>query len=71
MNALKAQWVVTAGLFPGHIDDTYSKSWQYTSQMHSQENKDDIYHKMMDEAHDYAKSLSGPLNVVTVEFIWL
>jgi hypothetical protein len=72
MNALKAQWIVKAGLFPGHIDDSFSKSWQYTSQMYEKDTDKEIYNAMMDQAHSYARSLSDPrlVNCVTIEFIW-
>lgn len=74
MNALKAQWVVRAGLIPGDEMTEYRKVWSYVSNDYALDgNKRDArYAAMMVEASAYAADLQGGgLNWVNLEYMWM
>ena len=75
MNALKAQWVVTAGLIPGQPMDEYEKAFVYTSQMYEEDRHNPVmaYYELLNKAHYDAKEISNPgmVNCVNVSFVWI
>ena len=81
MNALKAQWTVTAGVIPGKEDPKHTCVWTYTSEdYHKDEetaredhNKLTIFAEKSALANAYVLTLSHPsiVNWVKLEFIWL
>lgn len=74
MNALKAQWVVRAGLIPGEAMTEYSKAWSYTSKDYSDDGnkRGGIFFRAAVEADSYAGDLrDGGLNWVTLEYLWM
>ncbi len=78
LQAAKAFFTVTAGVIPGRTVDEYSKQWGYTSTDYEQDKQTPqdhptIFSKRLDEAHEYAKSISNPgfVNWVRVEFMWV
>lgn len=80
MNALKAQWVVRAGLIPHDEMPEYTQVWQYTSDDYKRDGgtpegrraAGSRYMQCCVEAHRHAKQLeAGGLNWVTVEYLWL
>lgn len=75
--ALKAMWVVTAGVMPSYEEKEHSRSFLYTSDDYEADIKlpqteTTKFRTMMDEAHDYARGITNPtyLNWVKVEFRW-
>lgn len=71
---LKAQWLVTAELIPGHIKDELTRVWQYTSSDFEADRKDAvIFKRYREEASAYALELQDPAqnNIVRLEFMWL
>jgi hypothetical protein len=74
MNALKAQWVVLAGLFPGESRPQYTKAWQYTSEDYAADGdgRGERFMRLTIEADQYAAELRlGGLNWVLTEYMWL
>lgn len=74
MNALKAQWVVRAGLIPGDAMDDYSRAWSYTSNDYTADGgkRGERFTKADKEAHEWAGKLrDGGLNWVTLEYMWM
>lgn len=74
MNALKAQWVVRAGLFAGTSMPEYTKAWQYTSNDFETDGngRGVLFKAMTMEADQYAAELRlGGLNWVSTEYMWL
>lgn len=76
--ALKAQWYVRSGLFPGHVIEEDCKSWLYTSADFEKDRdtppeEKTIFARYDEEAHDYARSLTDPrrCNYVRCEFVWV
>jgi hypothetical protein len=79
-HALKAQWIVTAGVIPGQKMDEYSKAWYYTSPDYEKDCERDpestdpnIFTTMLIEVNDYAMSITDPrtVNWVKMEFMWV
>jgi hypothetical protein len=74
MNALKAQWKVTAGIIMGQPMDEYARVWTYSSKDYDADQKGaSIYHDLLDEVHNYGRELSNPgmVNWVNIEFVWI
>lgn len=74
MNALKAQWVVRAGLIPGEAMDEYSKAWSYTSNDYTADGgkRGALFIESDTEANRHARDLrGGGLNWVTLEYLWM
>jgi hypothetical protein len=75
MNALKAQWVVTAGLIAGEEPmHEYTKIWSYDSQDWEDDGntRGNTFNHMAREAQAWAGKLQmGSLNWVHVEYIWM
>lgn len=77
MNALKAQWVVTAELIPGHVIEELTRVWQYTSGDHERDTKEEgpitLFMQKRNEAMGYCEALQDPsrVNIVRLEFMWL
>lgn len=70
--ALKAQWVVTAGIVPGEKIDELTKIWQMTNQETEAKNKSEIFFRYVKEATEYAAHLQKTeyINWVNLEWIW-
>ena len=70
--ALKAQWVVTAGVIPGEKIDEYTRIWQMDNQETEAENRSEIFSNYVNEATEYAAHLQNPeyVNWVNLEWIW-
>ena len=74
MVALKAQWVVRAGLIPGDEMSEYTKAWSYTSVDFKEDGnaRGERFSKMDMEAERYGAALRfGGLNWVNVEYMWM
>ncbi len=85
INALKAQWVVTASVIPGEPDRSLTRVWHYTGFDHLADLEYQRTHgetagmagtrfaKMRAEARDYAESLQEPSmqNWVKLDWMWM
>lgn len=74
MNALKAQWKISAGILLGQPMEEFEKVFSYTSKMYDDDQRGSTHYlDMLNEVHDYAKSLSNPgiINWLTVDFVWI
>lgn len=74
MLALKAQWVVKAGLIAGESMDGHARAWSYTSEDYEADgnHRGERFNRMAADANDYAMGLQeGGLNWVTLEYMWM
>ena len=78
MSALKAQWVVTAGVLMGEPEDKYTRVWEYTSEDDEKDRASEWptitrFSTQMEAANLYARTIMVPqaINWVKLEFIWL
>ena len=78
MNALKGQWVVTAGVLIGEPMPELTRGYDYTSEEYEADLKcewPDItkFSRRMEDAMFYARTIMVPQNVnwVRVDFTWL
>lgn len=76
--ALKAQWIVQAGVIPLEAMAEYTRSWSYTSDelesdRETSQDQPTIFSKRDTEAHEYARSITDParINWVRVTFMWM
>ena len=78
--ALKAQWVVTAGVVPGESMKEYQKVWHYDSYHFDKDVADrehseiqSVFVATIKEVHDYAMSITDPsrINWVKTDFMWM
>lgn len=77
--ALKACWTVQAGIVPKEPMAKYTKSWQYTSDLHDRDAQisdpaiQAEFSKMRAQAMDYFLQVSQPnlTNWATITFLWM
>lgn len=72
-NALKARWVVTAGIILGQPIEEHTQVWEYTSADHASDTDGSVFRRRRDAAHSYAANLNDPrfLNWVDLQFMWM
>ena len=74
MAALKAQWVVAAGLVPGEPMERYGRTWQYTSTDYQLDGnrRGAVFERCQQVVRDYVEYLqSAGLNWVTQGYVWM
>lgn len=72
---IKARWMVTAEIIPGHIEEDLTQVWDYSATDFQQDTIGEsraIFDRMRKEANDYAAILQEPsrVNIVRTHFIW-
>lgn len=73
---LKARWTVTAGLYPGHVIEEFTRTWEYLSEDYDADRKTPYatnFMELVKTAGLYAMTITDPskVNYVKTEFMWL
>lgn len=75
MIALKAYWIVTAGVLLEETDPQFTRRYEYTSEDYAwdQQHKAERFNNIKYEVSDYALDITNPgiVNWVKTEFIWV